>query len=160
MIKTGLPFLAFLALSTPAIARDSLGVYSNWAAFRDDSPSRCYAIAKPRGSNASASFASIANWPDKGVRGQLHLRLSRSVDEKGEATLTIGSDTFTLVAKDRNAWASDARMDAQIVAAMRSASRMSVAARSANGSRFSDSYSLSGVATAMDAATVGCANRG
>ncbi len=72
----------------------------------------------------------------------------------------IGGDEFELVAKDRNAWASDARMDAAIVAAMRSASRMTVAAQGANRARFSDRYSLTGVATAMDAATVGCANRG
>ena len=51
-------------------------------------------------------------------------------------------------------------MDAAIVAAMRSASRMTVASRGSNGARFSDRYSLSGAATAMDAAVVGCATRG
>ncbi|MCK0099273.1 hypothetical protein MWU38_07755 [Qipengyuania sp. S6317L1] len=157
MTKAALPLLALLAISAPATARDSLGVYSNWAAFRDDTPSRCYAIAKPRGNNASASFASVATWPDKGIRGQLHLRLSRAVGDDGDAVLSIGGEEFALVAKGRNAWASDGRMDAQIVAAMRSASRMSVAARGANGARFSDRYSLTGAATAMDAATVGCA---
>ena len=157
MTKAALPLLALLAISAPATARDSLGVYSNWAAFRDDTPSRCYAIANPRGNNASASFASVATWPDKGIRGQLHLRLSRAVGDDGDAVLSIGGEEFALVAKGRNAWASDGRMDAQIVAAMRSASRMSVAARGANGARFSDRYSLTGAATAMDAATVGCA---
>ena len=160
MTKAALTLVALLAIAAPANARDSLGVYSNWAAFRDDAPSRCYAIAKPRGNNSAGSFASVATWPDQGLRGQLHLRLSRAVGEEAEVTLTIGEEEFALVAKDRNAWAVDERMDASIVAAMRSASRMSVAARGANGARFSDRYSLAGVATAMDAATVGCANRG
>lgn len=160
MTKAALSLLALIAAAFPASARDSLGVYSNWAAFRDDVPSRCYAIAKPRGNNSAGSFASVATWPGRGLRGQLHFRLSRSVGEEAEVTLMIGGDEFELVAKDRNAWASDARMDAAIVAAMRSASRMTVAAQGANRARFSDRYSLTGVATAMDAATVGCANRG
>ncbi len=48
-------------------------------------------------------------------------------------------------------------MDAAIVAAMRSAGGMTVTARARDGRGFSDSYSLAGAATAMDAATVGCA---
>jgi hypothetical protein len=48
-------------------------------------------------------------------------------------------------------------MDAAIVAAVRSAATMSVSARDAVGKRFTDRYSLAGAATAMDAATVGCA---
>jgi hypothetical protein len=48
-------------------------------------------------------------------------------------------------------------MDAAIVAAMRSADSMSVTATDRSGHRFTDRYSLRGAATAMDAATVGCA---
>ena len=58
-----------------------------------------------------------------------------------------------------DAWAVDRTMDAAIVAAMRSASRMTVRATGTNGRRFSDSYSLSGAATAMDAATLSCSRR-
>lgn len=138
-------------------AKDSLGVYSNWAAFRDDSPKRCYAIAKPRGNAANAPFASIANWPDASIRGQLHIRLSRALRDGEEATLRVGDRSFDLAATGRNAWAQNAQMDAAIIAAMRSASNMSIAGRDRQGRRFSDRYDLSGVATAMDAAIVGCA---
>lgn len=151
--------LPLLALAAPAQARDSLGVYSNWAAFRDDSPARCYAIAKPSRSGEVGPFASVATWPDKGLRGQFYVRLSRDTGDEGKATLTIGDTTFELVAKGRNAWAKDNTVDAGIIAAMRSVPRMSVAARGANGARFSDRYSLTGAATAMDAAVVGCAKR-
>jgi len=48
-------------------------------------------------------------------------------------------------------------MDAAIVAAMRSAGTMSVSATDSAGRRFTDRYSLEGAATALDAATVGCA---
>ncbi|KEO91746.1 hypothetical protein EH31_03490 [Erythrobacter longus] len=149
--------IAVCAFVVPAQARDSLGVYSNWAAFRDDSPSRCYAIAKPR-SGSPGPYASVATWPDKGLRGQVYFRLSRDAGEDTGATLTIGDRKFELVTQGRNAWATNASVDAGVIAAMRSATRMTVTARRANGARFSDRYSLAGAATAMDASVVGCAN--
>lgn len=161
MTRTALPILAFVALAAaplaPLLAKDSLGVYSNWAAFRDDGPARCYAIAKPSGRSTTAPYASIAVWPDRKIRGQLHIRLSRAIREGSEVTLAIGERRFTLAAKGRNAWAKDNAMDAAVIAALRSATRMSVSARADNGARFSDSYNLSGAATAIDAAIVGCA---
>ncbi|MEO1220851.1 MAG: invasion associated locus B family protein [Pseudomonadota bacterium] len=159
MTRLALLLFALLAVAAPATARDSLGVYSNWAAFRDESPARCYAIAKPSRGSEAGPFASVATWPGKGVRGQLHFRLSRETREETGATLTIGDQEFELVAKGQNVWAKDNAMDAAIVAAMRSSPRMTIAARAANGARFSDRYNLAGVATAMDAAVVGCATQ-
>lgn len=148
-----------LALAHPLAARDSLGVFGTWAAFRDASPKRCYAIARPTSSSAAPdASASIATWPDKRLRGQVHLVLSREVTDGARVNLRVGTKNFTLLAKGRNAWGANAQMDASIVAALRSASTMSVSARSANGA-FTDRYALLGVATAMDAASVGCAAR-
>ena len=154
---TRLRHLALLALlaAAPLSARESLGVYDSWAAFRDASPARCYAIAKAGGKTAAPAYATVSLWPDKGVRGAVHLVLSREVADKARIRLTVGDKRFDLVAKGRNAWAADARGDAAIVAAMRSASRMSV-----SGGGFTDRYTLAGAATAIDAATVGCAKRG
>ena len=150
------PVLALLALfaAAPLSARESLGVYDSWAAFKDASPARCYAIAKAGGKTAAPAYATVSLWPGKGVRGAVHVVLSREVAEKARLRLTVGDKRFDLVAKGRNAWAADARGDAAIVAAMRSASRMSV-----SGGGFTDRYTLAGAATAIDAATVGCAKR-
>lgn len=154
---TRLLALALLALGAPLAARESLGVYDSWAAFRDAKPLRCYAIAKAQGSPPAPAYATVSNWPGKQVRGAVHFVLSREV--AGSARLAVGDRRFALVAKGRNAWPKDAREDAAIIAALRSASRMSVSATAAKGGGFTDRYTLSGVATAMDAATVGCANR-
>jgi hypothetical protein len=157
MIRAALALSLIAALAAPLAAKDSLGVYSNWAAFRDDSPARCYAIAKPQRSSDNGPFASIANWPAQSIRGQLHVRLSRGIREGSTVTLSVGGREFELAANGRNAWARDARMDAAVVAALRSATRMSISARGTNGQRFTDRYDLAGVATAIDAAVVGCA---
>jgi hypothetical protein len=146
--------LALLLLAAPLAARESLGVYDSWAAFKDASPQRCYAIAKAEGKPAQPAYATVSVWPDKGVRGAVHIVLSREVAAKASVKLTVGDKRFDLVAKGRNAWAADARGDAAIVAAMRSGTRMSV-----SGGGFTDRYALTGAATAIDAATVGCAKR-
>ncbi|MEM6476913.1 MAG: invasion associated locus B family protein [Pseudomonadota bacterium] len=145
-----------LPLAAPVAAKDSLGVYSSWAAFRDADRPRCYAIAKPR--SGGGSYASIATWPKQRIRNQVHLKMARSAGSKG-ASLKVGDRSFALATKGRNAWAQDKRMDAAIVAALRSASTMTITAHDTNGKRFSERYTLAGAATAIDAAVFGCANR-
>ena len=155
--------LLLLLVATPAMGRDSLGIFESWGAFRDPGASqsgpRCYAIAQPvaRRGQQSKGFASVGTWPRNHVRGQLHVRLSRALGGKAPVILTVGERRFTLVAGQMDAWAADARGDAQIIAAMRSASSMSVASVGADGRGFADSYALRGAATAIDAAALGCA---
>jgi hypothetical protein len=88
----------------------------------------------------------------------VQVRLSRGVAPGAAISLRLGGRSFTLTGHGADAWAVDARMDAAIVAAMRSGPSMTVSARDGSGRRFTDRYSLDGAATAMDAATVGCAH--
>jgi hypothetical protein len=158
MIRFAALLLALAA--APLAAKDSLGVYSGWAAFSDAEVPRCYAIASPdprRNYRANGAYASVGTWPAAKVRGQLHIRLSRAAAKGARVRLTIGRQRFDLLAQGRDAWARDKAMDAAVIAAMRSATRMSVRSVAAGGARFTDRYSLEGAATAMDAAVVGCA---
>ena len=152
------------ALIAPAslAARDSLGIFGEWGAFRDPSVPRCYAIATAQPTTRSREyqpFASIGTWPRRSVRNQVHFRLSRKLATGGRVTLIIGGKSFSLRGGGGDAWARDAAMDAAIVAAMRSAPRMSVRGTAAGGYRFTDRYTLDGAAPAMDAATIGCSAR-
>lgn len=152
-----------LALPGTAQARDALGVFDGWGAFRDPAVPRCYAISEPvvrtqPGAGGWRAFASVGTWPRKGVRGQFHARLSRARAEGTEVVLTIGDSRFLLVAGNADIWASDRQTDAAIIAAMRSATSMTIRAIAGNGLRFTDRYTLRGAATAMDAAALGCGN--
>ncbi|MBD59140.1 MAG: hypothetical protein CL808_03325 [Citromicrobium sp.] len=148
------------ALASPALARSSLGVFDDWGAFRDPRLPRCYAISKAERSDGARDFepyATVGTWPNRKIRNQVHLRLSRRLASNGGVTLRVGGESYRLTAGEADAWAQDKRMDAAIVAAMRAGSRMSVSATDRGGNRFTDRYSLSGVATAIDAATIACA---
>lgn len=152
--------LASFALASPALARDALGIFGAWGAFRDPAASRCYAIAMAAPSQRARDYqpyADVAWWPKQGIRGQFHMRLSRKLQSGAPIVLSIGNTRFTLVGGGGDAWAADKRMDAAVIAAMRSASEMTVNARGSDGTGFSNSYKLDGAATAMDAAAVGCA---
>lgn len=157
-----LALVALVALAAPALAKDTLGVFGSWGAFRDPAAPRCYAIAKAQPSKLSRDYepyATVGTWPNRNIRGQIHFRLSREIRGDRAITLNIGGRSFTLVGGGGDAWAKDRAMDAAIVAAMRSAGQMTVGATDSRGTRFSNTYDLKGAATAMDAATVACARR-
>ena len=158
--------VVLVAIAAPLQAKDSLGVFGDWGAFRDElrkgGGSRCYAIAMPAPSRLQRDYepyATIATWPRRNVRGQVHFRLSREVRNAAAITLQMNGKSFTLTGGAANAWARDRAMDAAIVAAMRSASRMTVSSVDRSGRRFSNTYTLDGASSAMDAATVACARR-
>jgi hypothetical protein len=145
-------------LAAPAAARDTIGVYRNWAAFRDFRPHHCFAISEPvSGRSKQRPFAAVTTWPTMGVRAQVHIHLSRKKLRGAPVFLAIGEHRFPLVAGGADAWARNPRLDAAIVAAMRSGSSMSVETRGQNGKGFADVYRLRGAATAIDAATLACA---
>jgi hypothetical protein len=135
--------LAGLLLATPAHARDSLGMFSTWGAFRDPAVPRCFAIAMAEPSAKQRDYqpyAAIGSWPGRGVRGQVHFRLSRQIAPNARIVLSLGGQRFQLAGGGGDAWAVDRRMDAAIVAAIRSAPRMTVSARDARGRGFANSY--------------------
>jgi hypothetical protein len=151
---------ALVLCTAPAFARDSLGVFGAWGAFRDPAVPRCYAIAMAAPSTLQRDYqpyASVGTWPRQQLRGQVHFRLSRKLQPGGAIVLSLGGSKFQLTGGGGDAWAADRRMDAAIVAAMRSASEMTVSAKGTDGRGFSNSWQLDGAATAMDAATVACA---
>jgi hypothetical protein len=153
--------LALLGLAVPASAQlQSLGVFQLWGAFRQ--PGRCYAITEPYRSPRPESwkpFASVGYWPGRGVRSQVHFRLSREKRSGSAVLLRIDDQTFQLLGGGNNAWAPDRRADAEIVAAMRTGLEMNVETRSSSGAFVRDSYKLRGAATAIDAAAIACAGR-
>jgi len=153
--------LAALVASAPTLARDGLGVFGACGAFRDAGVPRCYAIAMAERVPGKAvqyqPYATVGHWPKRSLRNQVHLRLSRQIADGDRIKLTIDGREFTLVGGGGDAWADTPQTNAGIVAAMRSAGRMTVTARGADGRVIRDSYPLAGAATAIDAALAGCA---
>jgi hypothetical protein len=158
-----LSLLAVLAIAVPAAgqgARTALGIFESWGAFRDARTARCYAIATPDssvGRGEVRGYASVGFWPKSRIRQQIYVRLRRPRGAGAELRLTLGERRFVLTGTGVHGWAADARMDAAIVAAMRSSTVMVATSTGADGRRIADRYPLRGAATAIDAAALGCA---
>ena len=158
-------FLFLIAAAVPAVAvaapRTALGIFDGWGAFREPQTPRCYALAAPAATIGRAqvkAYASVGYWPKSRIRGQFYVRLSKERAPGRELRLSVGSRRFILTGNGPHGWASDARMDAAIIAAMRSAPSMSVESATAPGGAIADTYRLRGAATAIDAAALGCAS--
>ncbi|MEE4453203.1 hypothetical protein [Novosphingobium resinovorum] len=149
-----------MALAVPAQARESLGLYGGWGAFRDPLVPRCYAIAMAAPSAMQRDYqpyAAIGTWPRRGARGQVHFRLSRKLAQGAAISLRIGDRRLQLTGGGGDAWPRSNGDNAAVIAAMRSARSMTVSARDARGRPFSNTWELPGAASAMDAALIGCA---
>jgi hypothetical protein len=150
--------LGFALLAAPLLAKDRLGAYQTWAAFKDPEIPRCYAIGSPEESGRRGGYVSVSFWPKRGTTHQVYVRLSRDRGADSGITLTAGGRRFRLIADGNGGWAKDRTMDLAIVAAMRSAQSLSVQSRGVNGGNIIDAYALRGAASAIDAAALGCAS--
>lgn len=160
-MRRSLVFLGLLLAAGSVQAREALGIFDGWGAFRDDTPYRCFAIAEPveKPDGKWRPFASVGHWPDRNVRSQLHIRLSRERRPSADVMLTVGDRRWRLVAGPYDAWAPSPRHDAFIIAKIRAARSMSVSSVAKDGGAFADTYRLKGAATAIDAAALGCVNK-
>jgi hypothetical protein len=152
-------FVAGFAASAALAQPRSLGVFGLWGAFQDSE--RCYAIGQPVESSIRGTrpFASVGYWPRQGARGQLHFRLSGEKRPESAVLLRIGARSFQLAGRGWDAWARDARADAELLSAMRSGLTMTVETRSIRGGLVRDQYRLRGAPSAIDAAALACARR-
>lgn len=141
------------------MAKDRLGVYQNWAAFRDAETPRCYAISMPERTTKGKTrngYLSVGFWPEKRVTHQIYVRLSRDRSNNSAITISVGGRRFRLTATPTGGWATDRRMDLAIIAAMRSSASLSVESIGRNGRTIVDAYALRGAPSAIDAAALGC----
>lgn len=151
--------LGVILISVPLSAKERLGVYQGWAAFRDPATPRCYAIAAPEETlrkPTQPAFLSIGFWPKRSVSQQIYVHLSRNRSPNSGVTLSAGGRRFRLKAAGATAWATDRRMDLAILAAMRSATSLSVETIGSDGKSIVDAYSLRGAPSAIDSAALGC----
>lgn len=161
-MKIGRWLLCAALLAAPLIAKERLGVYHGWAAFRDADTLRCYAITSPEdmvGRATQKAYLSVGFWPKLGVKHQVYARLSRERSTNSGIILSAGGRRFRLKADGDSGWATDRRMDLAIIAAMRSATSLSIESIGRDGRSVVDTYSVRGAPSAVDAAALGCVSK-
>jgi hypothetical protein len=151
--------LTLLATSTTALSQSRLIVARGaWASF--DRGQSCEAVSRSiRIARRGEEQPRLAITFDRGGprQGQVSARFRRPLRSGSSPILTVGGQPFLLAARGRYAWSREAKQEAAIIAASRSAGGVRIEAREANGRTMVDRYLLDGAPTAIDAAAAACA---
>jgi hypothetical protein len=136
-----------------------LGQYGEWGAYTASPGGKkvCFAIAKPTSSQTSPpdrprnpTYMFISSRPAEKVSNEVSIIIGYPFKPGTEASAAVGSTTYALYTQQDGAWIKNAAEEAQMVDAMRAGQSAVVKGVSAKGTQSTDTFSLKGLAQALD----------
>ena len=144
------------AATTKTGKPSQLASYGDWGVFlaQGEKSKTCYALATPKdrappGLKRDPAYVFIANRPGENVHEEVSIIMGFPMKEGGGRAEIAGSG-FALVAKGANAWIKNQAEEAKFVDALKKGSKLIVKASSLRGHVTTDSYSLAGLAQALE----------
>jgi len=142
-----------------------LGQYGMWGAYTASPGGKkvCFALAKPTASETNPPnrprnpiFMFISTRPADKVTNEISLVVGYPFKAGTEATAQIGGSSFALYTQQDGAWIKNATEEAKMIDAMRGGDNAVVKGVSAKGTQSTDTFSLKGVAQALDRTAQEC----
>lgn len=161
MNKSRIFAITATALSAMAVAANAQTVdlvehQGAWSLYADTATPKqvCFIAAQPQaveplGANRGPIYFYISAWPKDGVKTEPSIKVGYPIKADKEMTVTIGPDVFKLFAKGERGFVSDAAEEMKLIEAMKKGSDAVVRATSGRGTLTTDTYSLSGLAPAL-----------
>lgn len=158
---------AVLCFGTPAMAQDStpesLGTFGDWQAYSYTGKEGkvCFVMSAPKEMKPDnvkrdpASFL-VTHRPKQNVTSEISVIIGYTFKDGGPVSVEVEGQSFTLNPSGDGAWAQTAADDRKIVASLKKGSSMLVKGTSWRGTATADSYSLSGIAAAIDKIDEAC----
>jgi Invasion associated locus B (IalB) protein len=158
------------AMSATAASADDatlLGTSKDWQALTMGSGSSkiCYAMAKPRSSDPrkikrDPIFFLVTDWPGRKTRSEPSANPGYQYKDGSTVTAQVGSDKFEFFTqndgKAGTAWIRKRADEVRMVEAMKAGQELIVTGISKRGTMTRDTYSLAGLADALDAIHKAC----
>ena len=133
-----------------------LASYGDWGVFlaQGEKSKTCYALATPKdraphGLQRDPAYVFISNRPGENVREEVSIIMGFPMKEGGGRAEIAGSG-FALIAKGANAWIKNQAEETKFVDALKKGAKLIVKAASLKGHVTTDSYSLTGLAQALE----------
>jgi hypothetical protein len=153
--------------AAPAEQPTLLGVSKDWTAYQANSPEGkvCYALSKPtdvlpKKSVRDPIYVIISVWPGRNVKDELQIVPGYLYKEGEPVYAQVGANKTEFFtrndSKAGSAWIKDVSDEDALVRAMRGGSTLTVTGTSKKGVRTTDTYSLSGIGTALTRAHEAC----
>jgi invasion protein IalB len=154
--------------ASPTAQATLLGQYGDWGAYTASPGGHkvCFAIAKPtssvdnppnRRTAANVVYLFISTRPDEKVSNEVSVLVTGyEFKPSTEATVAVGSSNFAMYTQKDGAWVKNAAEEAKLIDTMRKGSDVVVKAMTSRGTQTTDTFSLKGIAQAVDRASQEC----
>lgn len=152
--------------ASPSHAATVVGTYNDWTLYSnaDDANKICFlastpAATEPANLKRDPALLYISAWPKDGVKSEVSIKLGFPVKKSPDPVAGIvGSSpaSFKLFPKDDRVYVSDSTQELKLLEAMKKGSKLTVQAVSERGTTVTDTYSLNGFTSAIQAFAVGC----
>jgi len=142
-----------------------IGQFGTWGAYTATPNGKkvCFALAKPSTSKTNPAnrprdpaYAFISTRPAEKVTNEVSVMIGYTLKPGSESTLEVGGATYAMYTQGDGLWIKNAAEEERMVDAMRKAGDVVVKGVSAKGTESIDTFSMKGLAQALDRLAQDC----
>ena len=142
-----------------------LGQFGTWGAYSamPNGKKVCFALAKPSSSKTNPpnrprdpAYAFISTRPAERVNNEVSIMIGYLLKPGSESTLEVGGASYAMYTQGDGLWIKNAAEEERMVDAMRKSADVVVKGVSAKGTETTDTFSLKGLAQALDRVAQDC----
>ena len=142
-----------------------IGQFGTWGAYTATPNGKkvCFALAKPASSKTNPpnrprdpAYAFVSTRPAEKVANEVSVMIGYTLKPGSESTLDVGGASYAMYTQGDGLWIKNAAEEERMVDAMRKAADVTVKGVSAKGTETTDTFSLKGLAQALDKLAQDC----
>jgi len=142
-----------------------IGQFGTWGAYTATPNGKkvCFALAKPSSSKTNPpnrprdpAYAFVSTRPAEKVTNEVSIMIGYTLKPGSESTLDVGGASYAMYAQGDGLWIKNAAEEERMVDAMRKSADVTVKGVSAKGTETTDTFSLKGLAQALDRLAQDC----
>jgi Invasion associated locus B (IalB) protein len=142
-----------------------LGQYGTWGAYTATPNGKkvCFALAKPSSSKTNPpnrprdpAYAFVSTRPAEKVTNEVSIMIGYTLKPGSESSLEVGGAAYAMYTQGDGLWIKNAAEEERMVDAMRKSADVTVKGVSAKGTETIDTFSLKGLAQALDKLAQDC----
>ncbi|MEA2818736.1 MAG: hypothetical protein QOJ86_740 [Bradyrhizobium sp.] len=142
-----------------------IGQFGTWGAYTATPNGKkvCFALAKPSSSKTNPpnrprdpAYAFVSTRPAEKVVNEVSIMIGYTLKPGSESTLEVGGGSYAMYTQGDGLWIKNAAEEERMVEAMRKAADVVVKGVSAKGTETTDTFSLKGLAQALDRLAQDC----
>jgi invasion protein IalB len=142
-----------------------IGQYGTWGAYTATPNGKkvCFALAKPSSSKTNPpnrprdpAYAFVSTRPAERVTNEVSVMIGYTLKPGSESTLEVGGASYAMYTQGDGLWIKNAAEEERMVDAMRKSADVIVKGVSAKGTETTDTFSLKGLAQALDRLAQDC----